>query len=46
MAKGKRKLSENVEIVESAKHPSFLSRTWRNILKQGETSTGAMVLSS
>ena len=26
------------------KHPSFLSRTWRNILNQGETSTGAMVL--
>ena len=42
----KRKLSESVEIVESAKHPSFLSRTWRNILRQGETSTGAMVVSS
>ena len=28
------------------KHPSFLSRTWGNILKQGETSTGAMVVSS
>ena len=26
------------------KHPFFLSRTWRNILNQGETSTGAMVL--
>ena len=43
MAK-KEKLSESFEIVESAK-TSFLSRTWRNILNQGETSTGAMVLS-
>ena len=42
---GKRQLSESFEIVESAK-TSFLSRTWRNILNQGETSTGAMVLSS
>ena len=41
----KRQLSESLEIVECAK-TSFLSRTWRNILNQGETSTGAMVLSS
>ena len=27
-------------------HQSFLSRTWRNILNQGDISTGAMVLSS
>ena len=40
-----RQLSENFEIVESAK-TIFLSRTWRNILNQEETSTGAMVLSS
>ena len=42
----KRQLSESVEIVENAKHPSFLSRTWWNILNQRETSTGAIVLSS
>ena len=41
----KRQLSESFEIVESVK-TSFLSRTWRKILNQGETSTGAMVLSS
>ena len=41
----KRQLSESFEIVESAK-TSFLSRTWRNILNKGETSKGAMVLSS
>ena len=40
-----RQLSENFEILESAR-TIFLSRTWRNILNQEETSTGAMVLSS
>ena len=40
-----RQLNESFEIVESAK-TSFLSRTWQNILNQGETSTGAMIFSS
>ena len=40
-----RQLGESFEIVDCGK-TSFLSRTWRNILNQGETSTGAMVFSS
>ena len=31
------------KVLKVQKHPSFLSQTWQNILKQGETSTGAMV---
>ena len=41
----KRQMGESFEIVESAK-TSFHSRTWQNILNQGENSTSAMVLSS
>ena len=43
---GKESWAKVMKSLKVQKHPSFLSRTWRNILKQGETSTGAIVLSS
>ena len=43
---GKDSSAKVLKSLKVQKHPSFLSRTWRDILNQGETSTGAMVLSS
>ena len=43
---GKDSWAKVLKSLKVQKHMSFLSRTWRNILDQGETSTGAMVLSS
>ena len=43
---GKESWVKVLKSLKVQKHPSFLSRMWRNILKQGETSTGAIVLSS